>query len=205
MTVSSGTAVGGVVGAAVLTLVQGCDPAPAPPRSPLAVSTEASSAGCSMEGAIATFGPPSTTRGCGQPLTDGVCDEGCRASVRKCVLESAHAARPFVVAWTNAMVDGVGTRRAVVGRNGKSAEGAPIFEVTWLDYTWINGFDAVSATMTKHRVRISARFCTDIADLQQECDPRLPTASPLCGQSAKQSTDDAWMRCEGSEAIFCSE
>lgn len=192
------------VGLVGLVLLPACDSAGAASRAP-AYAAEAAGAGCSLEGALSTFGDKTTAPGCGHGIAGGVCDEGCKEGIRKCVLESARAMQPFAVAWTNAMVNGVGTRRAVVGRAATSKEGAPIFEVTWLDYVWINGFDAVEATMTKHRVRITAHYCTDIADLQQSCDPRLPNLSPLCGQSSKQTADDAWMHCEGTEEIFCSE
>lgn len=142
---------------------------------------------------------------CGRAPADTVCDEACRDLVRGCVLESVRARQPFTVAWTNPMNAGVATRRAVVGRPREQAEGATpaALEITWLDMTWIDGYDPEAGTMTKKRVRITRRRCEEIEDMAEACDPRLSVASAACASPSLAT--DAGMRCEGPEEMVCAD
>jgi hypothetical protein len=185
-------------------LGSGCDAGPSQASVP-AAAPESAAVGCSLEAALGTFADRAAVRNCGQPVSDGVCDEGCKQAVRACALESARARKPFTVLWANPMVGGVGTRRAIVGR---ASDGDPsAFEVRWIDYVWISTFDTETATMSKHRVRVEARACRELDDLRESCDPTaaLGVLAPVCGQSPQAIADDAWMRCEGERSIVCAD
>lgn len=185
-----------------------CDPATTPPaESPVGLAgrgdpvTEPKPEGtaCALESAVAALGPGLPTN-CGLTMPEGVCDERCKDAVRACVLESARESRPFAVTWTNGMVNGVGTRRGVVGRRGPKG-----FELSWVDYTWISTVDPVMGTLTQRHIRIATRTCEELDDLEQACDPRLSVKAAACAQPAKQISDDARLRCEGAETLYCED
>lgn len=197
--------------AMVATLAGGlaCDPATTPPaESPAGVGAgdpgsepePGATASCTLEGAVTAWGDRGLVPNCGLVMPEGVCDERCKDAVRACVLESARESRPFAVTWTNGMVNGVGTRRGVVGRRGPKG-----FELIWVDYTWISSFDPVMGTMTQRHIRIATRQCQELDDLEQACDPRLSVKAAACGQPAKQTSDDARLRCEGAETLYCED
>ena len=194
-------------------LLSGCDPASGPPpATPEAAVTapELEGEGCNLALAVEPFGDPNIPLNCHAAPADAICGDACRDAVRACVLSSLVAGRQFTAAWTNEMVDGVGTRRAVVGRL-VPVPGAPddkrVLEITWFELTWATGFDADRATMAKKRARVIRRRCADVTDVVASCDPRLGAPGPRCASRAL--ADDAGMSCEpfddAPDSVVCAD
>ncbi|MFO0672353.1 MAG: hypothetical protein U0235_22465 [Polyangiaceae bacterium] len=194
-------------------LVFGCDPASAPPPAAPEPTLTAGPDfdGCSLERVLAPLADVAAPLNCRSAPADSLCDDACRDAVRACVIESRRAGRPFMVAWTNTMVDGVGTRRAVVGRAvpppSDTPDAKPTIDVTWFELTWVTGFDVDRATMAKKRVRVVRRRCQDVADVVASCDPQLGAPAPRCASRAL--ADDAGMFCEPvdgtTDEIACAD
>ena len=188
------TAVSTFVAACVLSSLFACESSAPPPRRAEIPP------GCWIESGIATYGDPMVRQNCGEDLGEGVCGEQCKQRVRRCVLGSLGERRPFSVVWTNNLIDGIGTRRAVVGRHGDAG-----YEVTWLEYNFVSGYDANAGTMGKARADVKVRFCYDLEDLLETCDERLSAPSALCAKGRAKIRDDAWLHCEGPEQPFCAD
>lgn len=157
--------------------------------------------GCWLEAGIVAFGDATTRENCGWGEPSGICNDECRVHARKCVLDSIAARKPFTVVWTNHLVEGVGTRGAVVARHGDAG-----YEVTWLDYEYVSGFDPEGGGLKKLRTNVKARFCSDLRDVMEECNPSLPALGATCGKGAAKLRDDLWLDCvTAGERPVCSE
>lgn len=157
--------------------------------------------GCWLEAAQAKHRDRTVPRDCGLVMPDGVCNDECKDAVRKCAIEKTRALKPFSISWTNSMRDGVLTRRAIEAKQGTVG-----YQVAWLEYEMAAGFDAQAGTLAKKSATVSLRWCTELDDLREVCDPRLAAPSARCGAPPLVMRENAFMHCEGTPPEpFCAE
>ncbi|HEY5920942.1 MAG TPA: hypothetical protein VIV11_04695 [Kofleriaceae bacterium] len=138
---------------------------------------------CTLQRTLAA--PPPGARVCNEDR-GGVCGFECQHRVHECLLTSLRAKQPFVVRWTNNLIDGVGTQEAIIGTLTDDR-----LDVRWYEFTVVSGHDRRTDTMGDTHFAVTVRTCDDIVpgtddrvrdDLDLHCTPD-GEPQPVCSET----------------------
>jgi hypothetical protein len=160
---------------------------------------------CSLEEGVRAIASAGATRCGDESVNGGVCSLKCKERIRACVLAATATRAAFYAIWSNNYEDGVGTRRAVVGRVLDDGT----YELRWFTYEFSSGYDGRTETRyAPARERWTSNTCEQILDLHDIVCPNqdaTPAATLGCRMSRAEREDDLELGCREPRNVATCE